>query len=269
MVAKREGDKNKDATYKLTLNSASGLLDNKHSWLYYPEGAMKMRLMGQLIMTKTIEELAIADFKVISVNTDGTEVIVPKEREQEYLNIVNNIGLFFNLDFEHDIYKKIVYKNVNNYTCINQEENIKVKGSYFITEPNLGDSCDNLIISQALENYFLYNIPPEEYITKDCHHIYKFCMSKKVDKSYNVVWGEEQLSQRLNRFYVSKKGKYLYKNRKGKSSHMLKNWGVNIYNEHEEKSIIEYNIDYRFYISETRKIINEIEIPNKIQFTLF
>lgn len=69
MIAKRKGNKPKDATYKLILNSTSGLLDNKHSWLYYPEGAMKMRLMGQLVMTKTIEDVSEAGFQVVSANT--------------------------------------------------------------------------------------------------------------------------------------------------------------------------------------------------------
>jgi len=69
MIAKRTGDHAKNVTLKLVLNSLSGLLDNQYSWLYYPEGAMKMRLQGQLVLTKAVENLAIADFQVVSVNT--------------------------------------------------------------------------------------------------------------------------------------------------------------------------------------------------------
>lgn len=50
---------------------------------------------------------------------------------------------------------------------------------------------------------------------------------------------------------------------------MLKGWGVEIYNNHIERPISEYNIDYRFYISQVNKVIQEIEIPNKIQLSLF
>lgn len=57
--------------YKLVLNGVSGLLDNQHSWLYYPQGAMKLRLMGQLILTKLIEKASLAGFEVVSANTDG------------------------------------------------------------------------------------------------------------------------------------------------------------------------------------------------------
>lgn len=269
MQAKKEGNKGKDATFKLILNSTSGLLDNKYSWLYYPGGAMKMRLMGQLIMTKVIEELALAGFRVVSANTDGVEVVVEREKLEEYYKIVDTVGKKFNLEFEHEIYKKIVYKNVNSYVAVTESGKIKQKGAFFITNPNIGDSCDHLIIQKALVKYFTEDITPEDYITREDHHIYDFCLSKKVDRSYKVVFGNEILPQRLNRFYVSKKGRYLYKRKDSKDTNMLKGWGVEIYNNHIERPISEYNIDYRFYISQVNKVIQEIEIPNKIQLSLF
>lgn len=67
--AKKNKDKSKDALLKLILNSTSGMIDNKYSWLYYPEGAMKLRLMGQLILTLTIERLVLAGYQVVSANT--------------------------------------------------------------------------------------------------------------------------------------------------------------------------------------------------------
>jgi hypothetical protein len=67
--AKRNKDKGKDLFLKLILNSTSGLLDNQHSWLYYPEGAMRMRLIGQLFLTKCIEVCIINNWQVVSANT--------------------------------------------------------------------------------------------------------------------------------------------------------------------------------------------------------
>lgn len=61
--------------YKLVLNGVSGLLDNEHSWLYYPEGALKLRLVGQLLLTKLIEEAALAGFEVVSANTKSIGVV--------------------------------------------------------------------------------------------------------------------------------------------------------------------------------------------------
>lgn len=69
IVAKKNKDKAKDAFLKLILNSTSGLLDNQHSWLYYPEGAMRLRLIGQIFLTKCIEVCIINNWQVVSANT--------------------------------------------------------------------------------------------------------------------------------------------------------------------------------------------------------
>ena len=67
--AKRNKNKSKDVFLKLILNSTSGLLDNQHSWLYYPEGAMRLRLIGQIFLTKCIETCILGNWQVISANT--------------------------------------------------------------------------------------------------------------------------------------------------------------------------------------------------------
>lgn len=68
-VAKKNKEKAKDSLFKLILNSTSGLLDSDVSWLYFPEGALRMRLIGQLILTKHIEVCALRGWKVVSANT--------------------------------------------------------------------------------------------------------------------------------------------------------------------------------------------------------
>ena len=85
-------------------------------------------------------------------------------------------------------------------------------------------------------------------------------------KSYQIKW-MGQVQQRLNRFYVSKKGGYLYKCRGGKEQHMLKDWGVTLYNLHEDKPFEQYDVDTKFYLSEINTIISKIERHN--QLTLF
>jgi hypothetical protein len=69
IVAKKNKEKSKDTFYKLILNSTSGLLDNEHSWLYYNEGAIGLRITGQLQLLRTIEECMLRNFQVISCNT--------------------------------------------------------------------------------------------------------------------------------------------------------------------------------------------------------
>lgn len=263
--AKKNKDKSKDALLKLILNSTSGMIDNKYSWLYYPEGAMKLRLMGQLILTLTIERLVLAGYQVISANTDGIEVVVPKDRTLEYEQIVDQVGKEFDLIFEHENYQKIIYMNVNNYLAQTSSK-LKQKG-LFVDKPELGNSVDYLIIPKALKAYYIENIPVKQFVESHTN-ILDFCCSQKVDKSYHIEWTSPQFvkskQQRLNRFYASTKGGYIYKCRNGKQNHLLKESGVMIYNNHDP-NVFPTDINYKFYIAQINKIISEINNKNRLQ----
>jgi len=263
--AKKNKDKSKDALLKLILNSTSGMIDNKYSWLYYPEGAMKLRLMGQLILTLTIERLVLAGYQVISANTDGIEVVVPKDRTLEYEQIVDQVGKEFDLIFEHENYQKIIYMNVNNYLAQTSSK-LKQKG-LFVDKPELGNSVDYLIIPKALKAYYIDNIPVKQFVESHTN-VLDFCCSQKVDKSYHIEWTSPQFvkskQQRLNRFYASTKGGYIYKCRNGKQNHLLKESGVMIYNNHDP-NVFPTDINYKFYIAQINKIISEINNKNQLQ----
>jgi len=262
--AKRTKNKTKDTFLKLVLNSLSGLLDNTYSWLYYPEGALRMRILGQLILTVLTEKAILKGYKVISQNTDGIELIIHKSEIENYYQIVKEVEDKYKVTFEHDFYKKIVYSSVNDYIAITESGKLKKKG-LFVTEPVLGNSTDFLVISKALEAYFVNGIQPEVFV-KNHKNIFDFCSAKKIAKSFQVIWNGK-IQQQLNRFYVSKKGAYLYKKKDNKNmENVLKGYGVMIYNKHEEKPFEEYHVNYQYYINEVKKIIVQLEPP---QSTLF
>lgn len=276
--AKKNKEKKKDTFLKLILNATSGLLDNEHSWLYYPEGALRLRLIGQIILTKCIEECIINNWQVISANTDGIEVLVPKEELDDYKLYLNVIAEEFNLKLEFENYKKIVYKNVNNYICSTESGKVKRKGFFKLDfdekgnrEIPLGDSVNELVIAKALNAYYIKDISPEEFIgnpDKYDLHIYDFCKSNKISKDYEVFYnGTKQ--QNLNRYYFSKLSPYLFKKKKTKNTleHINVGLGVILFNNYEEKSWKDYNINYQYYISCVNNLIEEINNHN--QLTLF
>jgi hypothetical protein len=261
--AKKEGNKTVNETLKLVLNSTTGLLDNEHSWLYSPSQIMGLRLTGQLILSRLLEECDLNKLLVISQNTDGQEVIVPKDREFDYLNIIKLIEKEFNLEFEHDKYKFIKYQTVNDYIALTEKGKIKVKGEY-IYEKVLDGSNEFLIVPIALKNYFVDGTPIRETILNH-KNIFDFCAAKKVSKDYSLTHNGKKVQQ-LNRFYCSKKGAYLYKQKRGKNTleHVFKESGVQILNN----PIVEFpeDIDYNFYINKTQEKINLFQ---KKQLTLF
>lgn len=268
LIAKKEGDKATDKFKKLILNSTSGLLDSEYSWLYYPEGALKLRLLGQLQLLMLIEQTSLNGFKIVSTNTDGIELLIPKDKFDDYLQIVNKISKLFDIEFEHEQYKAIYYLSVNDYLAILSNGKTKKKGS-FVTNPELGDSVDFLIIPKALEAYFVNGIRPEKFIPNHINSspeaIYDYCMSPKVDKSYHITYKGQQIHQRLNRFYPTKdkNAGYINKVRDGSEHSLLKDSPVILFNDY---SLPPYDINYQYFISKVNKTIDELE-PK--QLTLF
>lgn len=259
LIAKHTKDKVRDKLLKLILNGTSGLLDNEYSWLYCPELATALRIIGQLQLLRTIEELTIHGFQVLSVNTDGTETIVPNRRKQEYFTIMDNISKEFNIKWEHIEYLQIVFLNINSYIAEIHPDyyeiakgKVKKKGD-FVTKPELGNSVNELVIAKALEAYWIHGISVTEFITNH-KEIKDFLISRKVDKKFQVYWnGTKQ--QQLNRYYVSRKGAYLYyKNEKGKLNNLLKGFSVILMNNLTDT--FPSDINYNYYINKTLNLIN-------------
>jgi hypothetical protein len=82
-------------------------------------------------------------------------------------------------------------------------------------------------------------------------------MSQAVDKKFKVIHGDKPV-QRINRFYASTNGEYLYKidpigDRD--RTNMLTKSGVTILNKFDDLPIEDRKINYRYYISEAKKVI--------------
>lgn len=190
---------------------------------------------------------------------DGLSVKLKKNQEQLYYDLVKYIETTYKVEFEHVYYDKIVAKNINNYLAFYSNGKIKEKGETFLTNPEIGNSNDALIIPKAIQAYYKDGIKPEDFIINH-NNIFDFCIANKIDKKYTVIWNN-QVQQQLNRYYISKKGYYLYKRKEGKQTleNVLKGFAVQLYNEHVEKDIKDYDINYQYYIAETNKIINELQ----------
>lgn len=253
---------------KLALNGGYyGNLNNEYSPLYDPKQLLSVTINGQLFLLMLCEKFIEAGIKIDMVNTDGVTVLFEKSLEPKYKEICKWWEELTQMELEEAVYTKVVRANINNYIAVYDSGKVKRKGMFKfenLKEIPLGDSVDFLIIPKLLNEYFINGVKPEEAIKLGKWHIYDFCCSMKVDKTYSVEWNLKP-QQRLNRFYVANKGAYLYKCRKGKKFHMLKGWGVNLYNNHKELPISEYNINYTYYLTQTNKLITELERKNQLE----
>jgi hypothetical protein len=173
-----------------------------------------------------------------------------------------------------------------------RKDYIKTKGM-FITEVLLGKGLSPKIIPEAIIKYFVDRIPVEDTV-KGCTDIKKFLMSEKTGKQWHVEYMNQEI-QRTNRFYASTDGAYLWK-WKGIGEHyawnpselsdmaywsliqegkdpynpplvpdtkqyqnMLTASGVTLLNMFDDKPIEDRKINYRYYLRECYKIIEDLK----------
>lgn len=291
--AKHAGDKVKNETLKLALNGLSGNLQNEHNFCYSPFAVMQIRINGQLLLLMLAEKLTQAGCRIVQANTDGLFVLLKKDNYSQINTICRNWEQLTKLVLEEERFEAMYQYAINDYIAVKEGYSktknpklIKTKG-IFITEVILGKGLSAKIIPEAIIKYFVDNIPVEKTI-KECKDIRKFLMSEKTGKQWNVEYMNKE-QQRTNRFYASTNGGYLWKWKpteytegeviehyepyvgtksyamKAKQyQNMLTASGVTLLNKFDDKPIEERKINYRYYLREALKIIEELQ-PRQLE----
>ena len=282
LEAKHNGNKVKNETLKLALNGLSGNLQNEHNFCYSPFAVMQIRINGQLLLLMLAEKLVKIGCKIIQANTDGLFLICKKDKYQEYQKACKEWEELTKLQLEEEQFEAMYQYAINDYIAVKKgykeatsdkkKSFIKTKGM-FITDVLLGKGLSPKIIPEAIINYFVEHIPVEETI-KDCRDIRKFIKAEKTGKQWTVEYNN-QVQQRINRFYVSNSGYYLWKYKEDSGvkeyQNMLKGYAVKLHNTfysdedlqwkyaHGETFQSIYDINYNYYISQCKKIIEELK----------
>lgn len=279
LEAKHNGDKVKNETLKFALNGLSGNLQNEHNFCYSPFAVMQIRVNGQLLLLMLAEKLVEIGCKIIQANTDGLFLICKKNKYEEYQKVCKEWEKLTKLELEEDRFEAMYQYAINDYIAVKEgyhktkdKKLIKTKGM-FITEVLLGKGLSPKIIPEAIINYFVDNIPVEETI-KNCRDIRKFLKAEKTGKQWTVEYNDK-IQQRINRFYVSNNGYYLWKFKTDSGvkeyQNMLKGYAVTLHNTFYSDEDLQwkyaqgetfesiYDINYNYYISQCKKIINEIK----------
>lgn len=269
-------DRNKSINegLKLALNGVYGKSNDQYSFFYDPKFTMQITINGQLLLTMLAEKLSIAGFKILMINTDGLECVVPRDELLIYHTICGKWQQLTKLNLEFDQYSKLIIRDVNNYIGVYTSGKKKYKGAFEI-EKAFHKDPSNKIRTIALSKYFTEGVPIEETI-KFHTNILDFCSRFKATKGWRselrTVNKDSTLTidkcQKTNRYFISNKGgTYLKIHEDGREGQIEASWYSTILNNYDKtKSIEDYNINYDYYIYETNKIINVIEDK---QLTLF
>ena len=274
--AKRNGNKLKNETYKLAINGLTGNLQSEYSWVYDPVAVLRIRINGQLLLLMYAEALDLIGAEIIQSNTDGVFYKVHESKMDKINEIRSWWQTLTHLELEADEFEAFYQFAINDYLGVKKgwsethdPKFIKTKG-LFIDTPSLGKGLAPLIIPKALKEYFVNNIDPKETIYNS-KNILDFCTYQKPKKEFQVFYGNEKVT-RINRYYMSNKGKSLYKQRfingelTGSKISLCANSGVTIYNKFDDKDISERDINYNYYLTEIYKIISPMKFK---QLSLF
>lgn len=255
---------------KIVINAIYGKLGSELFFLYDRFAQMQVTINGQLMTMTLIEELELNGIHVISANTDGIVIKLPRDKFELYKDITNRWNEFNKMGADYEIYDRIVSRDVNNYFDIQNDGAIEYKGAFdpkqYLKELKKG--YDMPVVAKAVFEYFTNNTPVMDTL-RNHTDILDFCKTQNVGKQFDVIYkkvidGEIRTikSQRHVRFYVSHSGVIIQKqNRNDNScSNLAGGKPVVILNSLDDKPIEERNIDYKYYLEEAYKMIDPIKL---------
>lgn len=290
--AKKAGFKLEAEALKIVINRIYGALRDINDYLFDPKATYQTTFNGQLSLLMLIEKLELNGISVISANTDGIVARFKPSEEELYVRICKEWEQETGFELEYTDYERYIRNNVNEYVAIKkgfkekynllhkisetydadlkdlEDKYIKAKGD-FITETPFNKGFVHPVVSLALRQYVVYDIPYDvtikEHWKKHRFNIYDYCMSQKVDKKFTVTFskvikGEIVMKelQQYNRFYVVATGGGSITKKdmqvvNSSTTSLLAGKRVEIFNDFIEKE--DYNIDFKFYISQVEKYL--------------
>jgi hypothetical protein len=213
----------RQGSYKIVLNSTYGASKDKYNSLYDPLQANNICVNGQLLIVDLLEKLEQGlqeDCELVQSNTDGILVKLPDESYfVKYKEICSEWEERTGYELEHDHYRKVFQKDVNNYIIVDKDGNYKSKGAY-VKELNKLDN-DLPIVNKGVKDYFVNNIPVEVTIN-NCNDLIEFQKIVKISSKYKYgLFGDKKLSERVLRVFASRskydKGVFKVKEVKGEN----------------------------------------------------
>lgn len=140
---------------KLSGNGAWGKSGSAYSCFFDQLYTMTTTISGQLMLCMLAEQIMkIPHMKMIQANTDGLTVKIP----HAYLTHFNNICAWWEgltkMILEHNVYKAMYIRDVNNYIAVPVKGKVKLKGTY-VSEVEYHKDPSQLVVAKIAEKVIL------------------------------------------------------------------------------------------------------------------
>jgi hypothetical protein len=140
-----------DAGGKIMINGTFGKLGSCFSKIYSPDLMLGITLSGQFYLLSLIEHLVKIGVKIISANTDGVTFGGTPAQVEQATKFIEMYGWLTNFEFEFVDYRRIAFKDCNNYIAIKTNGDVKAKGLY--APSGLMKNPTNEVCSLAAQAY--------------------------------------------------------------------------------------------------------------------
>lgn len=248
----------REAPLKIVINSTYGASKDKYNGLYDPLMANNVCIGGMTLLLDLIEKLE-PHCTLIQSNTDG--VLVKLKHPDDY-DLIDDICYEWEsrtrmeLDFEE--YVKVIQKDVNNYILVAADGSYESKGAYVKKLKPLDN--DLPIVNEAVVNYLIHNVDPEDTIF-NCTELIKFQKIVKISNKYEYARYKNQImDETVFRVFASidKDDGELLKVRDGSSSKIAYTPDrCFIENGDVTKMSVPSKLDYWWYLDLANKRIND------------
>lgn len=200
---------------KIVLNGTFGKLFSKWSILFAPELGIRTTITGQLALLMLIEMMECSGIQVVSANTDGIILSIPKGMGYMAKQVIAWWEQRTGLEMEETIYRSVYSRDVNNYIAITKDGKVKRKGVFnqggVLSGPQ-GKGPNMDICADAVVAY-LKDGTPIEVTIQQCRDITKFIVLRGVKGGGHHVTGDgvhgELLGKAVRWYFGSDRAAYL------------------------------------------------------------
>lgn len=263
-VALKKTDPSKANAYKIILNSVFGAMgyvsgNGKVGKMFDFKRLMQVTITGQLLMMKLVEDLTLAGYRVIYINTDG--LMCESNGSDEYKKIIKDWEDWTQLTLEENSVKFAMLKDVNNY--IIDEGKIKSKGVFNLNVAGARlttNYAKRRIVIQSVIDYVLNKTPIEETIRKS-NDIRDFIIHWKFGSQFTDRKCGDKPIGRVCRWYISNKSKDCITsinstNGNAYSPQLATN--VVLLDDISKVKELPKDLDYDFYINEAYSLYKDL-----------
>ncbi len=208
---------------KLILNSTFGKFGDCYSSLFDPEALLAVTLSGQLMLIDLIERLTEAKVRVISANTDGLFLRVPRNGKR-WRKILARWQRDTEMKLEVDGLKRLVILATNIYATLDARGKVKRRGDKLKGSLSPTTAPNALVVNDAIALALLRDVPPERTVWA-CNDLVRFCrVSKRSAKVLDAVLVDDAAQTetqlpKITRWYRAKDSQRRIVHRLGNDRH--------------------------------------------------